>query len=75
MIERTYTLDNERPVPGANWKWMVYDPDRQPKRKKINLRTQSEAAVMRKATELAKRRDLGTVQSQEAMDYLRRPLT
>ncbi|HIL58991.1 MAG TPA: hypothetical protein EYG39_13930 [Rhodothermales bacterium] len=59
-IRRTYRMEGGRRVPSGSWRWEVYDPDRSPKRKTVNLRTQSKAAAMRKATELAAQRSLGT---------------
>ena len=59
-IERSYHNVDGKRVPRGSWQWVVYDPDRKPKRKWVNLRTESKAAAMRKATDLAKRRDLGT---------------
>ncbi len=52
-------VDGER-VPVGNWRWVVYDPDRRPKRKRVNLRTKDQAAAMRKAMGYARRRSLGT---------------
>ncbi len=59
-IERDYKLDGERPVGYGSWYWRIYDPDRRPKRKRVNLRTKSKAAAMRKALDLARDRALGT---------------
>ena len=59
-IERDYKLDGERAVAYGSWYWRVYDPDRRPKRKRVNLRTKDKAAAMRKAMGLARDRSLGT---------------
>lgn len=63
-IERNYHVegdgDDARRVPRGNWYWVVYDPDRRPKRKKVNLRTQDKGAAMGKALDYARRRSLGT---------------
>ena len=59
-IERDYKLgDDGRPAPYGSWYWRVYDPDRRPKRKRVNLRTKDKGAAMRKALGLAQRRSLG----------------
>ncbi|WP_412070405.1 tyrosine-type recombinase/integrase [Rubrivirga sp. IMCC43871] len=59
-LERDYKLDGERAVGYGSWYWRVYDPDRRPKRKRVNLRTKDKSAAMRKAMELAGARSLGT---------------
>ena len=46
--------------PYGSWRWTVYDPDRSPSRKSVNLRTQDKAGARRLATEYAKKRSLGT---------------
>ncbi len=64
-IERSYRVEkgaDGRPgkkVPRGNWQWVVYDPDRRPKRKRVNLRTRDKGAAMQKALGLARRRSLG----------------
>ena len=59
-IERAYrVVDGER-VARGNWQWCVYDPDRRPARKRVNLRTADKGAAMRKALDYARRRSLGT---------------
>lgn len=60
-IERDYKLDADgQPEPYGSWYWRVYDPDRRPKRKRVNLRTKDKGAAMRKALGLAQDRALGT---------------
>ena len=65
-IERSYRVEkgaDGRPgkkVPRGNWQWVVYDPDRRPTRKRVNLRTKDKGAAMRKALELARDLSLGT---------------
>ncbi|WP_412060357.1 tyrosine-type recombinase/integrase [Rubrivirga sp. IMCC45206] len=59
-IERAYRKDGKKRVARGNWYWVVYDPDRRPKRKKVNLRTADKGAAMRKALGYAQRRSLGT---------------
>ena len=58
-IERSYRVVDGKRVPRGNWQWVVYDPDRRPKKKRINLRTKEKAGAMRRATELARDRSLG----------------
>ena len=51
-IERDYrTGDNGTQLAYGNWKWVVYDPSRRPKSKKVNLRTKDKGAALRKANE------------------------
>ena len=57
-IERAYGVVDGEKVPRGNWQWVVYDPDRRPTRKKVNLRTKDKAAAMGEAMELARRRGL-----------------
>ena len=60
-LERDYKVDDDgRPVPYGSWNWRVYDPDRRPKRKRVNLRTKDKGAAMRKALDFARRRSLGS---------------
>ncbi|WP_420454452.1 tyrosine-type recombinase/integrase [Rubrivirga sp.] len=59
-IERSYRVVDGKKVPRGNWQWVVYDPDRRPTRKRVNLRTQDKGAAMRKALDHAQRRSLGT---------------
>ena len=60
-IERDYKKsDDGSPLPYGSWYWRVYDPDRRPKRKRVNLRTKSKPAAMNKALGLARQRDVGT---------------
>jgi len=47
-------------MPRGNWQWVIYDPDRRPSRKRINLRTRDKGAAMRKALGYARDRSLGT---------------
>ena len=58
-IERAYRTEGGRRVGRGNWQWAVYDPDRRPQRKRINLRTKDRAAALHKATTLAQQRALG----------------
>ena len=60
-IERDYKLDGDgRPAPYGSWYWRVYDPDRRPKRKRVNLRTSDKGAAWSKAQDYARDRALGT---------------
>lgn len=59
-IERNYKTEGERRVGYGAWYWAVYNPDRRPKRKKVNLRTKDKGAAMGKALDYARRRSLGT---------------
>jgi integrase/recombinase XerD len=59
-IERLTRTVEGKAVPRGKWKWIVYDADKQPKRKVVNLGTESKSGAMRKAMDLARRRDLGT---------------
>ena len=60
-IERDYKLaDGGAQEPYGSWYWRVYDPDRRPKRKRVNLRTKDKGAAMRKALDFARRRSLGS---------------
>lgn len=59
-IERAYRVEGGKRVPRGNWQWVVYDPDRQPKRKRVNLRTKDKGAAMRAALDHARDRALGT---------------
>lgn len=59
-IERDYKLNAKgKPVPYGSWYWRVYDPDRRPKRKRVNLRTKDKGAAMRKALDNAKELAVG----------------
>ncbi len=58
-IERTYRLEGEAKIPVGNWKWVAYDPDRSPSRKKVNLFTKDKGAATEKAKEYIKRRTIG----------------
>ncbi|MEP0545543.1 MAG: tyrosine-type recombinase/integrase [Rhodothermales bacterium] len=60
-IERSYRVEGERKVPRGNWQWVVYDPDRRPARKRINLRTKDKGAAMAKALGYARRRSVGAL--------------
>lgn len=66
-IERAYSVEGKteaktgKRVPRGNWMWLVYDPDRRPKRKKINLRTKDKGAAYSKALGFAQQRSLGTL--------------
>lgn len=54
-IERNYRLDDDgNRVPYGSWYWAVYDPDRRPSRKRLNLRTQDRGVALLKAAEHAK---------------------
>ena len=60
-IERNHrTGEGGEPEPYGSWFWVVYDPDRAPKRKRVNLRTKDQGAAMIKAAELAADRGMGT---------------
>ena len=59
-IRRCYRVDNGEEVPTGNWQWVVYDPDRRPSRKYVNLRTKDKAVAMGKALDFARDRSLGT---------------
>ena len=59
-IERNYRVEGDRRVGYGSWIWTVYDPDRRPSRKKVNLRTKDKGAAMGKALDYARRRSLGT---------------
>ena len=58
-IERSYRIEDDKPVPFGSWKWVVYDPDRAPKRKKLSLYTKDKGAATDKARDYIKRRTLG----------------
>ena len=59
-VERNYRVEGGRRVGYGSWNWTVYDPDRRPSRKKVNLRTKDKGAAMGKALDYARRRSLGT---------------
>ena len=59
-VERNYRVEGDRRVGYGSWIWTVYDPDRRPSRKKVNLRTKDKGAAMGKALDYARRRSLGT---------------
>lgn len=59
-IERSYRVEGTKKVPRGNWQWVVYDPDRRPSRKRVNLRTKDKAAAMSRALDYARDRSLGT---------------
>ncbi len=46
--------------PYGSWYWLVYDPDRHPARKRVNLRTKDHGAAMRKALEYSEAYRTGT---------------
>lgn len=55
-IERNSRPDGEGGrEPYGSWYWLVYDPDRRPARKRLNLRTKDQGAAMRKALEHSER--------------------
>ncbi|HEX9951243.1 MAG TPA: tyrosine-type recombinase/integrase [Rubricoccaceae bacterium] len=63
-VERNFRVETEadgkaRRVGYGSWFWLVYDPDRRPSRKRVNLRTKDKGAATGKALALAKRRSLG----------------
>ena len=58
-IERTYCVEDGEKVPVGNWKWVVYDPDRTPSRKKVNLYTKDKGAATDKAKGYIKRMMVG----------------
>ena len=58
-IERSYTVEAGKQVPSGSWKWVVYDPDRAPKRKKITLYTKDKGAAVDKARDYIRKRTLG----------------
>lgn len=59
-IERNSRVEADGSRVGiGNWLWVIYDPDRRPSRKKVNLRTKDKGAAMRLATDHARRRALG----------------
>lgn len=59
-IERPYRKEGGKRVPRGNWQWVVYDPDRRPARKRVNLRTKDKGAAMKTALDHARARSLGT---------------
>ena len=65
-VERSYRVEGKTAtkegtkVPRGNWQWVVYDPDRRPTRKRVNLRTKDKGAAYSKALDYAQRRSLGT---------------
>ena len=59
-IERSYRVEGQKKIPRGNWQWVVYDPDRRPSRKRVNLRTKDKAAAMSLALSHARDRSLGT---------------
>lgn len=59
-LERKYRKNADgRREPYGNWLWVVYDPDRRPSRKRVNLYTRDKGAAFAKASELARKRDAG----------------
>ena len=60
-IERSYRVEDGEKVPRGNWQWVVYNPDRRPSRKRVNLRTRDKGAAMQKALGFAKQRALGAL--------------
>ena len=60
-IERSYRVEDGEKVPRGNWQWVVYDPDRRPSRKRVNLRTRDKGAAMQKALGFARQRALGAL--------------
>ena len=62
VIERDYRTDEGgAQSPYGNWKWVVYDPTRRPKSKKVNLRTRDKGAAHRKASEYVRLRAMGVL--------------
>ena len=60
-IERNHrTGEGGEPEPYGSWYWVVYDPDRAPKRKRVNLRTKDQGAALIKAADLAADYGMGT---------------
>ena len=60
-LERRFRTDDDGTREGyGNWLWVVYDPDRRPARKRVNLYTRDKAVAFGKAVKLAKRLDAGT---------------
>ena len=59
-IERSYRTEGAKRVARGNWQWVVYDPDRRPARKRVNLRTKDKGAAMSRALDYARDRSLGT---------------
>ena len=59
-IERSYRVEGGKKAPRGNWQWVVYDPDRRPSRKRVNLRTKDKGAAMNRALDYARDRSLGT---------------
>lgn len=60
LERRTRTLEGDTREGYGNWLWVVYDPDRRPTRKRVNLYTRDKAGAFSRATELAKKREAGT---------------
>lgn len=61
-IERDYRTDDAgNQVPYGNWKWVVYDPSRRPRTKKVNLRTKDKGGALRKANEYLTLRATGAL--------------
>ncbi len=58
-IERAYRIEAGEKAPKGNWQWAVYNPDRRPTRKRINLRTKDRAAAMSLALRYARDYALG----------------
>ena len=48
-------------VPYGNWKWVVYDPTRRPRAKKVNLRTKDQGGALRKASQYVTLRATGAL--------------
>lgn len=60
-IERNYRTDERgKRTPYGSWFWVVYDPDRMPHRKRVNLRTKDRRVAMRKAADCARDYGMGT---------------
>lgn len=61
-IERDYrTNEAGQQTPSGNWKWVVYDPTRHPRTKKINLRTKDQGGALQKANGLVMQRATGAL--------------
>ncbi len=59
LIRNTRMLDDGTVEPYGNWFWQVYDPDRRPTRKKVNLYTHDKAGAYAKAMEYVRQRGAG----------------
>ena len=61
-IERDYRIgEGGRQIPSGNWKWVIYDPSRRPKTKKVNLRTKDKGGALRKANNYVTLRAAGAL--------------